>query len=96
MLQMTTHFLVLSSTLVGNGTNYRFGGPGAEGRKVADVNVRGGSDVGLGGMELDEMVTREMIKDAHQHITEYLMQNPLLGSLSGLFDTFNMNDPTKV
>jgi hypothetical protein len=68
-----------------------------KGEKVADVNVRGGSDVGLGGKELDEMITREMIKDAHQHITEYLdIANPLLGSLSGLFDTFNMNDPTKV
>jgi hypothetical protein len=68
-----------------------------KGEKVADVNVRGGGVVGLGGKELDEMVTREMIKDAHQHITEYLdTANPLLGSLSGLFDTFNMNDPTKV
>jgi hypothetical protein len=68
-----------------------------KGEKVADVDVRGGSDIGLGGAELDEMVTREMIKDAHQHITEYLnIANPLLSSLSGLFDTFNMNDPTKV
>lgn len=68
-----------------------------KGEKVVDVNVRGGSDVGLGGKELDEMITREMIKDAHQHITQYLdTANPLLGSLSGLFDTFNMNDPTKV
>jgi hypothetical protein len=68
-----------------------------KGEKVADVNVRGGSDAGLGEKERDEMITREMIKDAHQHITEYLdTANPLLGSLSGLFDTFNMNDPTKV
>jgi hypothetical protein len=68
-----------------------------KGGKVADVNVRGGGVLGLGGKELDEMITREMIKDAHQHITDYLdIADPLLGSLSGLFDTFNMNDPTKV
>jgi hypothetical protein len=68
-----------------------------KGGKVADVNVRGGGVLGLGGKELDEMITREMIKDAHQHIMEYLdIADPLLGSLSGLFDTFNMNDPTKV
>jgi hypothetical protein len=66
--------------------------------KAGDMRVRGGSaSLGLRGKELDELITREMIKDAHQHITEYLdVANPLLDSLSGLFDTFNMDDPTKV
>lgn len=66
-----------------------------------DLSARGGSGTGgrrgLNGKELDDFISQKMVDDAHQHIAEYLeIANPLLENLAGLFDTYNMDDPTKV
>lgn len=67
----------------------------------ARVSVRGGSmDTGAPGLqqsEVDSFVTEEMVKDAHEHIKNYLdVAFPMLDDLSALFDEMNMDDPTRV
>jgi Glycolipid transfer protein (GLTP) len=45
----------------------------------------------------EEYVTREMVKDAHAQIASYLVvAKPLLDSIATLFDSLNMDDPTRV
>jgi Glycolipid transfer protein (GLTP) len=45
----------------------------------------------------EEYVTREMVKDAHAQIASYLVvAKPVLGSIAILFDSLNMDDPTRV
>jgi len=45
----------------------------------------------------EDFVTKEMTKDAHEHIRVYLGTiQKLLKNLSGLFDELNMDDPTRV
>mmetsp|Transcript_9004 Transcript_9004/g.12805 ORF Transcript_9004/g.12805 Transcript_9004/m.12805 type:complete len:746 (+) Transcript_9004:168-2405(+) len=68
-----------------------------------NMNVRGGDSSGgentisLEGEELDQYVSKEMSKDAHKHIVNYLkMAEPLLNDLADLFDELDMDDPTKV
>jgi hypothetical protein len=57
----------------------------------------GSGSFGLQGKELDDVIKEEMVKDAHHHIAAYLdVVDPLLENLAGLFETFNMDDPTKV
>jgi hypothetical protein len=59
--------------------------------------VRGGSQEGVQHADIDEYITREMTKDAHEHILAHLeVVKPLLMDLAELFDELNMDDPTKV
>jgi len=47
--------------------------------------------------EIEDYITREMKKNAHNHISDYLGSiEPLLDDLTGLFKEMNMDDPTKV
>lgn len=55
------------------------------------------ADDAVGGGEIDEFVTKEMTRNAHEHIQAYLdYVQPMLSDLTGLFDDMNMDDPTKV
>ena len=48
-------------------------------------------------LEMEQLVAKEMEKDAHENIHSYLeVVQPLLKDLDGLFDELNMEDPTKV
>jgi hypothetical protein len=59
--------------------------------------VRGGSQEEAQQVDIDEYITREMTKDAHEHILAHLeVVKPLLKDLAELFDELNMDDPTKV
>jgi Glycolipid transfer protein (GLTP) len=69
--------------------------------KNTDFNVRGGSASAPANQiqdnEVDAIVTQEMVKDAHEHISTYLkVVKPLLNDLEVLFDKMNMDDPTRV
>jgi len=63
-----------------------------------ELNVRGGdSGAQPDRAAIEQFVTQEMIKDAHEHIQVYLrVAHPLLDDLAALFDEMNMDDPTKV
>jgi Glycolipid transfer protein (GLTP) len=66
-----------------------------------DLMVRGGGSAGASAsalnQESDALVTKEMVKDAHEHISNYLkVVYPLLDDLAILFDDMNMDDPTRV
>jgi hypothetical protein len=59
--------------------------------------VRGGSQVEAQQADIDEYISREMTKDAHEHILAHLeVVQPLLKDLAELFDKLNMDDPAKV
>ena len=59
--------------------------------------VRGGSQEEVQQADIDEYITREMTRDAHEHILAHLeVVKPLLKDLAELFDELNMDDPTKV
>jgi len=65
------------------------------------LSTRGGgstqSKPELSDDEIDEYVTKEMEKDAKDHIVTYLkVARPMLSDLAGLFEEMNMDDPTKV
>ena len=48
-------------------------------------------------VRIDDYINREMERDAHEQILEYLeVAQPLLHNLATLFEEFNMDDPTKV
>ena len=48
-------------------------------------------------IEMEQLVAKQMEKDAHDNIHSYLeVVQPLLKDLDGLFDELNMEDPTKV
>jgi Glycolipid transfer protein (GLTP) len=67
---------------------------------AAELMVRGGSSGAAASAfnkESDALVTKEMVKDAHEHISNYLkVVYPLLDDLAILFDDMNMDDPTRV
>lgn len=80
---------------------------GHDNDKPQELLVRGGSGSGsasspillqqLQDNAVDALVTREMTKDAHEHISSYLkVVYPLLEDLAKLFDQMNMDDPTRV
>ena len=69
--------------------------------KHNSLSTRGGgskqSKPELSDDEIDEYVTKEMERDAKDHIVIYLkVARPMLSDLSGLFEEMNMDDPTKV
>lgn len=69
--------------------------------KHNSLSTRGGgskqSKPDLSEDEIDEYVTKEMERDAKDHIVTYLkVARPMLSDLAGLFEEMNMDDPTKV
>jgi hypothetical protein len=69
--------------------------------KHNSLSTRGGgskqSKPELSDDEIDEYVTKEMERDAKDHIVTYLkVARPMLSDLAGLFEEMNMDDPTKV
>lgn len=60
-------------------------------------NVHNNRVATVDSAEIEDYITREMTKDAHNHISDYLGSiKPLLDDLTGLFKEMNMDDPTKV
>ena len=88
---------------IGNEWN-KFAGPvvqlfGMHAPKSEMNCVRGGSTEPIVELQadIDDYISREMAKDAREHILSYLeVAQPLLEDLAGLFDELNMDDPTKV
>ena len=67
----------------------------------AFLNTRGGQKPGTrSGMsdeDIEEYTSKEMQKDATEHIKMFLRTaSPVLNDLAGLFNEMNMDDPTKV
>lgn len=67
------------------------------------VVVRGGSTSSSSSLddeyseEMEQFISQQMERDAHQRIARYLKQvEPLLEDLAGLFHELNMDDPSKV
>ena len=61
-------------------------------------DTRGQDDeFGEEGSVMEDYITTEMTKNAHEHIKAFLqVANPMVSNLEQIFDQLNMNDPTRV
>lgn len=66
-------------------------------KEVTNKEDKVGSNMSKDDNEIERMISAEMVKDASQHISQYMqVVDPLLNDLANVFDLYNMDDPTKV